>query len=233
VWGGGNTSIKLTETDYRGRSVPVLCVKGSGSDLKLVERRDFPAVRLDDIQKLFEREDMTDDEIVSYLDHALLDPGAGRPSIETLLHGFLSPVVVIHTHADAVLSLSNNDRPRDSIAAVYGRDVVSIPYRRPGFRLAKDVAQALAATPDANAMILERHGTITWGATAREAYESVIRMITRAEDAIAGRRRGRKVFGASRVPALEPAARHALASAIAPRLRGRFSSHELWASAVA
>src|SRR5436309_4370674 len=133
---------------------------------------------------------MTDDEIVSYLDHALVDRGAGRPSIETLLHGFLSRVAVIHTHADAVLSLSNNDRPRDTIKVVYGRDVVSIPYRRPGFRLAKDVAQALATTPDANAMVLERHGTITWGATAREAYESVIRMITRAEDAIAGRRRG-------------------------------------------
>src|SRR5947207_175135 len=94
VWGGGNTSIKLTEADHRGRRVPVLRVKGSGSDLKLVERRDFPGVRLDDVQALVPREDMTDDEIVSYLDHTLVDRGAARPSIETLLHGFLSRTVV-------------------------------------------------------------------------------------------------------------------------------------------
>ena len=42
VWGGGNTSVKLTEPDLLGRPVRVLRVKGSGSDLKSVTRRDFP-----------------------------------------------------------------------------------------------------------------------------------------------------------------------------------------------
>src|SRR5213594_4054656 len=90
VWGGGNTSIKTVERDHRRRDVPVLRVKGSGSDLKSIQRRDFPGVRMDDILALLEREDMGDQEMVSYLAHALQEPGGVRPSIETLLHGFLS-----------------------------------------------------------------------------------------------------------------------------------------------
>src|SRR5438046_8748983 len=74
VWGGGNTSIKTVERDHRGGEVGVLRVKGSGSDLKSVQRRDFPGVRMDDILALLEREDMGDAEMVAYRAHGLLDP---------------------------------------------------------------------------------------------------------------------------------------------------------------
>src|SRR5438128_8257672 len=50
VWGGGNTSIKQVERDHRGREVRVLRVKGSGSDLKSIERKHFPGVRMDDVR---------------------------------------------------------------------------------------------------------------------------------------------------------------------------------------
>ena len=75
VWGGGNTSVKLTERDHRGREIPVLRVKGSGSDLKSIQRKDFPGVRMDDIRALLERQDMGDEEMVAYLAHALQEPG--------------------------------------------------------------------------------------------------------------------------------------------------------------
>src|SRR5438874_276648 len=78
VWGGGNTSIKTVERDHRGREIPVLRVKGSGSDLKSVQRRDFPGVRMDDILALLPRQDMGDAEMVEYLAHGLLDPGGPR-----------------------------------------------------------------------------------------------------------------------------------------------------------
>src|SRR5205085_7694739 len=133
VWGGGNTSIKTVERDHRGREIPVLRVKGSGSDLKAVQRKDFPGVRLEDILALLEREDMGDQEMVSYLAHGLMDPAGTRPSIETLLHGFLPAQAVIHTHADAIVSLTNNDRPRETLESVYGKDVIPLAYRRPGF----------------------------------------------------------------------------------------------------
>src|SRR5678816_4903161 len=100
VWGGGNTSIKQVERDHRGREVRVLRVKGSGSDLKSIQPKDFPGVRMDDILALLDRDDMGDQEMVDYLAHALQEPASPRPSIETLLHGFLPATAVIHTHAD-------------------------------------------------------------------------------------------------------------------------------------
>jgi rhamnulose-1-phosphate aldolase/alcohol dehydrogenase len=221
VWGGGNTSIKTVERDHRGRSIPVLRVKGSGSDLKSVQRKDFPGVRMDDIRALLERRDMGDQEMVGYLAHALQDPGGVRPSIETLLHGFVDAHAVVHTHADAIVSLTNNDRPRDVLASVYGKDVIALDYRRPGFKISREVADAIAEHPEARALVLERHGTINWGTSVRDAYEATIELITAAEDAIAERKRGRRVFGGPRVPVLDPAERRAAALALAPKLRGR------------
>src|SRR5213082_3913893 len=71
VWGGGNTSLKRVERDHRGREVRVLRVKGSGSDLKSIQKKDFPGVRMDDVLALLERKDMGDQEMVAYLAHAL------------------------------------------------------------------------------------------------------------------------------------------------------------------
>jgi rhamnulose-1-phosphate aldolase/alcohol dehydrogenase len=221
VWGGGNTSVKTLERDHRGREVGVLRVKGSGSDLKSVQRKDFPGVRMDDIRALLDRQDMGDQEMVAYLAHGLMDPGGVRPSIETLLHGFVDAQAVVHTHADAIVSLTNTDRPGEVLASVYGKDVIALEYRRPGFRISREVADAIGAAPQARALLLERHGTICWGATIREAYESTIELISRAEEAIAGRKKGRRVFGGPRVEVPSPAARRATALAVAPRLRGR------------
>jgi rhamnulose-1-phosphate aldolase/alcohol dehydrogenase len=223
VWGGGNTSIKTTERDHRGREIGVLRVKGSGSDLKSIQKKDFPGVRMDDIRALLERQDMGDEEMVAYLAHALQEPGGVRPSIETLLHGFVDSPVVIHTHADAIVSLTNNDKAADVLAAVYGKDVIALDYRRPGFKISREVADTIASQPQARALLLEKHGTICWGATVREAYDATLELITRAEEAIAERKRGRRAFGGPRVPVLEPAARRAAALELAPRLRGRLS----------
>jgi rhamnulose-1-phosphate aldolase/alcohol dehydrogenase len=223
VWGGGNTSIKTTERDHRGREIPVLRVKGSGSDLKSIQKKDFPGVRMDDIRALLDRPDMGDEEMVAYLAHALQEPGGVRPSIETLLHGFVEAPVVIHTHADAIVSLTNNDRAADVLAGVYGKEVIALDYRRPGFKISREVADTIAGQPQARALLLEKHGTICWGATVQEAYDATLELITRAEEAIAERKRGRRAFGGPRVPVLEPAARRAAALELAPRLRGRLS----------
>jgi rhamnulose-1-phosphate aldolase/alcohol dehydrogenase len=220
VWGGGNTSIKTVERDHRGREVDVLRVKGSGSDLKSVQRKDFPGVRMEDIRALLPREDMGDQEMVGYLAHGLIDVGGARPSIETLLHGFLAARAVVHTHADAIVSLTNHDRPREVFESVYGKDVLTLRYLRPGFRISREVADAIAARPEAKALVLERHGTITWGATVRDAYEATIELISRAEEAIGEASRGRRVFGGPRVAVRPPEARRVAALAVAPRLRG-------------
>ncbi len=223
VWGGGNTSIKVIERDHRGREIPVLRVKGSGSDLKSIQRKDFPGVRMDDIRALLERQEMGDEAMVAYLAHTLQEPGGVRPSIETLLHGFVDAPVVIHTHADAIVSLTNNDHAPDVLAGVYGKDVIALDYRRPGFRISREVADTIVANPEAKALLLSKHGTICWGASVREAYDATLELITRAEEAIAERRRGRRPFGGPRAPALDPPARRAAALDLAPRVRGRLA----------
>src|SRR5262249_9855769 len=89
--------------------------------------------------------------------------------------------------------------------------------------ISKDVADTIVSHPQARALLLERHGTITWGATVREAYEATIELIARAEDAIAERTRGRRVFGGSRLPGHGPSERRRPAPALAPKLRGLLS----------
>jgi len=220
VWGGGNTSIKLTELDLQGRPIPVLRVKGSGSDLKSVTRKDFPGVRLDDVRPLVARADMGDQEMVDYLARCLQEPGSPRPSIETLLHGFLPFEAVIHTHADAIVALTNTDRGREVVQELFGKDVVGIAYRRPGFRLSREVADAVRAHPEARGIVLEKHGLLTWGATVEEAYLGTLDLVTRAEERLADAARRRRVFGAPTVPTPDAATRRAVAAAVAPVLRG-------------
>jgi rhamnulose-1-phosphate aldolase/alcohol dehydrogenase len=220
VWGGGNTSVKRDERDHRGRPTRVLRVKGSGSDLKSIQKKDFPGVRMDDVIALLERADMGDQEMVDYLAHALQEPSSPRPSIETLLHGFLPATAVIHTHADAVVSLTNNDRRRDVLREVYGDEVIALPYRRPGFLISREVAEVFAAHPRARAILLEKHGTICWGASVKEAYLATIELISRAEEAIAHRARGRARFGGAALTGPPVETRRRVALTVAPHLRG-------------
>ena len=223
VWGGGNTSIKQVERDHRGREVRVLRVKGSGSDLKSIERKHFPGVRMDDVLALLERKDMGDQEMVDYLAHTLQEPSSPRPSIETLLHGFLPAAAVIHTHADAIVSLTNNDRAADVLREVYSGEVIALPYRRPGFLISREVAETFERHSKAKAILLEKHGTICWGATVEEAYVATVGLISRAEEAIAHKARSRVRFGGATVPALPLEERRRVALSVVPALRGLVS----------
>ena len=105
LWGGGNTSLKTTEKNFMGVECPVLRVKGSGTDMKSIQRDGIPGVTLEYVLPLLERSDMSDQEMVDYLNHCLAEPSSPRPSIETLLHAFIPYASVVHSHADAILSL--------------------------------------------------------------------------------------------------------------------------------
>jgi rhamnulose-1-phosphate aldolase/alcohol dehydrogenase len=188
LWGGGNNSVKARATDLLGRPIDVMYIKSSGSDMKSIVPRQFPGVRLDYIAPLRARdEDMTDQEMVDYLARCLIDPASARPSIETLLHAFLPATAVLHTHADAILALTNTSGREETVRACFGDSVIIVPYRRPGFRLSRDVADRFDAHPDAEGLVLMNHGLITWGPTAREAYEKHIELVTKAESFIADR----------------------------------------------
>ena len=72
--GGGNTSVKTTLPDDLGEPVPVLCVKGSGWDLGDIEPEGLPAVRLEPLLALRERDALSDEEMVNAQRTRLLEP---------------------------------------------------------------------------------------------------------------------------------------------------------------
>jgi rhamnulose-1-phosphate aldolase/alcohol dehydrogenase len=193
LWGGGNNSLKSRAADLLGRELEVMYIKSSGSDMKSIVPRQFPAVRLDWIAPLRHRHgEMSDQEMVDYLARCLTDPAGARPSIETLLHAFLPARAVLHTHADAILAITNTAGREETVRACFGSSVTTVPYRRPGFRLSQEVADAFDAQPDAEGIVLMNHGLITWGETAEEAYARHIALVTRAEDFLARGRPARK-----------------------------------------
>src|SRR5207237_2547180 len=146
-WGGGNTSAKADEIDFRGRPMRILWVKGSGSDLATVTEASFTGLYLDDVLPLLERERMSDTEMVNYLAHCFYEPGRPRPSIETLMHAFLPFTHVDHTHADATNYFACAADGEELARDCFGNALIWIAYRRPGFGLAREVALAVREHP--------------------------------------------------------------------------------------
>ena len=176
-YAGGNTSFKTTATDFQGKEVAVMWVKGSGSDLANMTEGNFTAVQLEPVMKLLAREDMTDEEMVHYLEHSMLDKSHPRASIETLLHAFLPFKHVDHTHPDAIISICCAPNGRDIAKEIYGDRFVWVPYIRPGFRLSKMIAEKVQENPNAELVLMEKHGLVVWGQTANESYDKTIPLL--------------------------------------------------------
>jgi rhamnulose-1-phosphate aldolase/alcohol dehydrogenase len=223
-WGGGNTSAKMTVRDFRGREIEVMYVKGSGSDLATAKASSFTGLRMDDIRPLFEREDMTDEEMVAYLAHCMIDAKHPRASIETLLHAFLPFRHVDHTHPDAIISLCCSDNGKEAAREIFGDRFVWVPYIRPGFRLSKMIAQGVLANPKAELVLMEKHGLVTWGDTAEECYARTIRVIREAEAYIEARVDEAKLFGGRKFEPLPADVRRRLAAEVMPLVRGAVSA---------
>jgi rhamnose utilization protein RhaD (predicted bifunctional aldolase and dehydrogenase) len=227
-WGGGNTSAKADEVDFRGRPTRILWVKGSGSDLATVTEASFTGLYLDDVLPLLERERMSDSERVDYLAHCFYEPSRPRPSIETLLHGFLPFTHVDHTHADATNYFACAQGGEQLARDCFGDELIWIPYRRPGFSLAREVALALRANPQAKLVILAKHGLITWGETDESCYASTIATIARAREFVEARlaHADRALFGGLRLTPQAVEERRALAAQVAPIVRGLVSAEK-------
>jgi rhamnose utilization protein RhaD (predicted bifunctional aldolase and dehydrogenase)/NAD(P)-dependent dehydrogenase (short-subunit alcohol dehydrogenase family) len=211
--GGGNTSVKTLATDLIGDAVEVLCVKGSGWDMGAIEPAGLPAVRLAPLRRLRARESLSDEDMVNFQRTNLIDAGAPNPSVETLLHAFLPHKYIDHTHSTAVLSLADQPDCAEACRAVYGRRMGLVPYIMPGFALAKKAAEIYEDDPSVEGLILLKHGIFTFGATAREAYERMIAMVTLAEERVASGRR--RIFSPGALPD-----RLAAPAEIAPIIRG-------------
>ncbi|MER2076565.1 bifunctional aldolase/short-chain dehydrogenase [Psychrobacillus psychrotolerans] len=225
-WGGGNTSFKTIATDFRGNEVDVMWVKGSGSDLATMKESNFTALHLEHILPLQQREDMTDEEMVDYLSHCMLDKSHPRASIETLLHAFLPYKHVDHTHPDSIISICCAPNGQEIAKEIFGDRFVWVPYIRPGFLLSKMIAEGVQNNPNAELVLMEKHGLVVWGDTAKESYDKTIHIINEAKAYIDHHLTEHKPFGGQSTEALPQEKRIQTLNEILPYIRGLVSTSQ-------
>ncbi len=216
IHGGGNTSVKCELADMVGNHSEVLLIKASGIDLSRVTCLDYTPLRLGPLRKLgelFSRNDKASEEALkrfstkefkyllllnmfSLTDH--MTEQRLTPSIETLLHSFLPHRFILHTHSFALLTISNQPDGEKLCGDTLGESFGSVPYIKPGIGLARSAALVYEANPDINGLVLQKHGLVTFGSTAKEAYTRMIDAVTRLEERIASA--GRKTFPTVTLP---------------------------------
>ncbi|MHB8667079.1 MAG: class II aldolase/adducin family protein, partial [Burkholderiales bacterium] len=217
--GGGNTSVKLVQKNLFGEDENVLYIKGSGWDLETIEAAGFAPVQLDHVLRLAQLEALSDTQMVNQLATHLLSSPAPAPSVETILHACLPHKFVDHTHADAVLAITNAPDAERRLGEIYGNTVVIIPYAMPGFDLARLCATVFPrhAGADTIGMVLMNHGIFSFGDSARQSYERMIALVGRAEEYLKAQRAWNvpaRAAAPARIDMLQQARlRHALSAA--------------------
>ncbi len=182
--GGGNTSVKIIEINIVNLEEEILYVKGSGWDLEFIEKAGFSPVRMDHMLNLSRLDSLSDPQMVNELKTQLTNASSPSPSVETILHAALPFKFVDHTHADAVVTITNTLTGEDRIREIYGDRVVIIPYVMPGFDLAKEVVRIFSeqSSDKTEGMILMNHGIFSFGENAKESYDRMISLVSEAED---------------------------------------------------
>lgn len=215
--GGGNTSVKGRFTNVLGESVPAIFVKGSGWNLDSIEPPGLPGLDQSYLKELRRLESLSDEEMVNQLRTHMFDASGPNPSVETLLHAFLPHKFVDHSHADAILAITNRPNGEALVRDIFGSKVGIVRYVMPGFELAKVCADVYESDPHVHGLVLLKHGLFTFGETAQESYERHIEFVTMAEDWL----REEQAKGRRLKPAFDaPDAPDSLCAEIAPLLRG-------------
>lgn len=181
--GGGNTSVKSRIKDIFGETEEVIFVKGSGWDLATIEPAGFSPCRMDHLLRLAKLESLSDTQMAVELRKSLTDPGAPSPSVEAILHAILPAKYVDHSHADAVLAVTNTPGGEQRVREIYGERLVIIPYVMPGFKLARLCAELFPRQAGRHTvgMLLMSHGLFTFGDSAKESYDRMIELVSLAE----------------------------------------------------
>jgi rhamnose utilization protein RhaD (predicted bifunctional aldolase and dehydrogenase)/NAD(P)-dependent dehydrogenase (short-subunit alcohol dehydrogenase family) len=182
--GGGNTSVKTTVKDIDSKKYNVLCVKGSGWNMADIEPAGLPAVKLEPLLALKKKKYLSDEDMVSFQKRNLIDINSPNPSVETFLHAFLPFKYVDHTHADAILNVTNRPGGLNFCKKIFGNKIGIVPYVMPGFMLAKKVSEIYSKNPKINCLILMNHGIFTFADDAKDAYDLMIKYVSKAERAV-------------------------------------------------
>lgn len=227
-FGGGNTSAKVQAIDPLTRQpVTVLWVKGSGGDIGSMKRDGFSTLYLDKLHALkgIYRGLAHEDEMVDYLPHCTFDLNPRAASIDTPLHAFVPKAHVDHVHPDAVIAIAASADAERLTKEIFGAEMGFLPWQRPGFDLGLKLGAMAEAHPEYVGVVLGGHGVFTWGDTAKECYETTLRILQKAADWLAANER-KPAFGGARVAALPREQRMAVATRLMPEIRARISEGE-------
>ncbi|MBC8405989.1 MAG: bifunctional aldolase/short-chain dehydrogenase [Planctomycetes bacterium] len=200
--GGGNTSVKLTERGKLGVD-DLLYIKGSGWDLATIEEQGFAPVKMDALLKMVQLEQLSDAEMVYLQRASMKNPFAPNPSVEALLHALIPLNYVDHTHADAVVTITNTAAGAKHLQQIYGDRVLVIPYVMPGFLLAKEIDKRTRNVDwtKLHGMILMNHGVFTFDNDAEASYSKMIKVVDKAERFL--RKQGAKAITTGKKGALD------------------------------
>ncbi len=187
--GGGNTSVKSNFLDLFGNMKKVLHVKGSGWDLETIEPEGHPAVKLEPLIKLRKLDKLSDEDMVALQRQNLINPNSPNPSVETLLHAFIPEKFIDHTHSISILAIANQPNAAEICKELFGDKLGIVPYVMPGFDLAiaalnnyELISEKLAlSNKKIEGLILLNHGIFTFGSTAKESYERMIKTVNKAD----------------------------------------------------
>ncbi len=232
--GGGNTSSKLSEIDpLTGDQVEVLWVKGSGGDLRTSTKVNFSSLYQSKLLALQQRyaampnpgpKTPSEDAMVGIYNHCTFNLNPRACSIDTPLHSFVPFKHVDHTHPNACIAIAAAADSERLTRAIYGDEVVWLPWQRPGFDLGLQLQEVCRKHPKARGVILGQHGLINWANEDKECYYLSLDLIEKAACYIATKNRGDKTFGGRTLADVADAKRQAAMAGILPWLRGQLSA---------
>ena len=144
-------------------------------------RSTSPALRLDEVLPLMERDEMSDEDMVAYLARCQLDP-ADAARVDRDAAARVRPGAARAPHAPGRDQRARRHGRRRAARSheCFGDEAAWIPYIRPGFTLSKQVGEAVRDNPGLKLVVLAKHGLIVWGDTAEEAYRKTIEVINQA-----------------------------------------------------
>ena len=227
-FGGGNTSAKVEMTDpLGGQPVTVLWVKGSGGDIGSMSLDGFATLYMDKLESLKGLYTSLDQEdaMVHALNHCIYNLNPRAPSIDTCLHGYVPYPHVDHVHSDAVIAVAASKDSEKLTMEIFGEEMGYLPWQRPGIDLGIKLGEMAKNNPKFVGVVLGSHGLFTWGRTAKECYDTTLRIINKAAVWLE-RTRERPAFKGAKVDSLSDAERRATALRLLPEIRGRISKHE-------
>ncbi|OIN58305.1 bifunctional aldolase/short-chain dehydrogenase [Arsenicibacter rosenii] len=228
-YAGGNTSVKITETDpLTGQPVEVMWVKGSGGDIGTLTKAGCANLYVDRLKALKNRYRGLEfeDEMVELFNHCLFDPKCAAPSIDTPLHGLLPYKHIDHLHPDALIAIAASKDGETIMKEIWGDQLAWIPWQRPGFDLGLQLEKAVTDNPNLRGIILGGHGLFTWGSTSYESYINTLEVIEQASEYLnANYGKKRAVFGGQKLENTDAETRKARAAELIPTLRGLASSY--------